>query len=77
MRGRLPMLKARDIIRILKKLEFFEVRQKGSHICFKHTDGRFTLVPCHGGEDIGKGLLRQILREIEITPKEFLKYLRI
>jgi hypothetical protein len=36
---------------------------------------RFTLVPSHGSEDIGRGLLRQILREIEITPEEFLKHL--
>lgn len=75
MKKRLPMLKARDVIKVLKKLGFFEIRQKGSHICFKHPDGRFTLVPRHGGEDIGKGLLRQILREIEVDPEKFLKYL--
>ncbi|MEK7480740.1 MAG: hypothetical protein AAB604_01395 [Patescibacteria group bacterium] len=33
------------------------------------------MVPRHGGEDIGRGLLRQILREAEITPKQFLEYL--
>jgi len=75
MKGHLPMLKVRDIIRALKKLGFYEVRQKGSHICFKHADGRFTLVPQHGSEDIGRGLLRQILREVELTPEEFLKCL--
>lgn len=48
MSPRFPMLKACDIVRILKRLGFFEVRQKGSHICFKHPDGRFTLVPRHG-----------------------------
>ena len=75
MNGRLPVLKARDLIRILKELGFKEVRQKGSHICFKHSDGRFTLVPYHGNEDISRGLLRQILREINISPDEFLKLL--
>jgi len=76
MKERLPTFKARDIIRVLKKLGFYEVRQKGAHLCFKHSNGRFTLVPIHGGEDINRGLLRQILREIEITPEEFLKYLK-
>jgi len=71
MNGRLPILKARDLIRILEKLGFYELRQKGAHICFKHPDGRFTLVPKHSGEDIGRGLLRQILREINISPEEF------
>lgn len=75
MSKRLPTLKARDVIRVLRKLGFYEVRQKGSHVCFKHPDGRFTLVPRHSGEDIGRGLLRQILREINISPEEFSKLL--
>jgi len=75
MAQRLPIFKARDVVRILKRLGFFEVRQKGAHICFKHPDGRFTLVPRHDGEDIGRGLLRQILREINISPEKFSKLL--
>ena len=75
MSRRLPILKARNIIRALKKLGFFEVRQRGEHICFKHPDGRFTLVPYHSSEDISRGLLRQILREINISPDELLKLL--
>jgi len=75
MSRRLPILKARNIIRALKKLGFFEVRQRGAHICFKHPDGRFTLVPYHSSEDISRGLLRQILREINISPDELLKLL--
>lgn len=69
------MLKARDIMRVLRLLEFKEIRQSGSHVFFQHADGRSTLVPRHGGEDIGRGLLRQILREMEITPEQFSEYL--
>lgn len=75
MSGRLPTLRARDVIRVLKKLGFYELRQKGAHICFKHPDGRFTLVPRHDSENIGRGLLRQILREINISPEDFSKLL--
>lgn len=71
----MPMLKARDIMRVLRLLNFQTIRQSGSHIFFQHDDGRTTLVPKHGGEDIGRGLLRQILREIEITPEKFSEYL--
>ncbi len=53
MSQRSPTLKAREVARVLKKFGFYEVRQKGSHVCFKHPDGRFTLLPKHGGEDIG------------------------
>ena len=69
------MLKARDIIRVLRILGFSPIRQVGSHIMFQHRDSRFTLIPRHGGEDIGRGLLRQILREAEIAPEQFLEYL--
>ena len=72
---RLPILKAREVMRVLHFMGFQDVRQTGSHIFFQHPDGRTTLVPRHDREDIGKGLLRQILREIEITPEEFSKYL--
>jgi predicted RNA binding protein YcfA (HicA-like mRNA interferase family) len=60
---------------VVQKLPTFEARQKGAHICFKHLDGRFTLVSYHSNEDIGRGLLRQILREINISPEDFLKLL--
>ena len=69
------MLKARDVMRILHIFGFENIRQTGSHAFFQHSDGRTTLVPRHGGEDIGRGLLRQILREAEITPEEFLEHL--
>ena len=75
MSQRVATLKAKDVISVLKKMGFYEVRQKGSHLCLQHSDGRFTLVPCHSGEDIGRGLLRQILREINVSPAEFSKFL--
>lgn len=69
------MLKARDLMRVLRLLGFEKVRQSGSHIFFEHADSRTTLIPKHGGEDIGRGLLRQVLREIEMAPDEFSQYL--
>ena len=75
MTRRLPILKAKDLIRVLNKFEFKEMRQRGSHLFFQHSDGRTTIVPIHSGEDIGRGLLRQILREIDVSPDEFLDLL--
>ena len=72
---RLPTLKSREVARVLRKSGFRAVRQKGSHMFFKHPDGRFTLVPAHGSADIDRGLLRQILKEVGISPIEFKKLL--
>ena len=54
-------------------LGFIPIRQKGSHLFFQHPDGRTTVVPRHGGEDMGRGILRHILREIDVSPDEFEK----
>ena len=75
MAERLPVLKAKDLARVLRALGFSSIRQNGAHEFFWHSDGRTTIVPRHAGEDIGRGLLRQILREIELTPQQFAEYL--
>ena len=71
---KLPILSAKEIIKILEKIGFQELRQKGSHRYFKHPDGRTTVVPVHPGRDVGRGLLRRIIKEIEISREEFMKY---
>lgn len=73
---KLPMLKARKIIRILKKMGFFEFHRVGSHAQFKHPDGRRTTIPIHPGKDIPRGTLRAILRDIDITPDNLIKALK-
>jgi len=72
---KLPVLTAEQLIKILKKMGFEEIRQRGSHKYFRHTDGRATVVPMHPGREIGRGLLRRILNEIEVDRKDFLKQL--
>ena len=57
--------------KILRYLGFSFVRQKGSHAYFKHPDGRATVVPIHKGEDLGRGLIRAILRDVDLSPEEF------
>lgn len=76
--SRLPQLKARDVIRVLKALGFEFVRQRGSHAFYQNPNtSRTTLVPIHGGEDIDRGLLRAILREIDVSPDDFEKALKL
>jgi predicted RNA binding protein YcfA (HicA-like mRNA interferase family) len=66
----LPIIKSAELVAILKKNEFKIVRQKGSHMRMKHEDGRVTSVPVHSGQDIGRGLLRKILRDTELNPED-------
>ncbi|MFW6256392.1 MAG: type II toxin-antitoxin system HicA family toxin [Candidatus Sumerlaeota bacterium] len=43
--GNIPVLKPAEIVSVLRKFGFVEIRQKGSHKQFKHSDGRITTVP--------------------------------
>lgn len=72
--GGLPVLKSQEVVSILLKLDFKEVRQKGSHKQFRHSDGRITTVPFHKGRDIAPALLRKIIADIGMKTEEFLKY---
>ena len=72
--GKLPVLKPREVCAILHALGFALVRQRGSHMQYRHDDGRATTVPNHGGKDISPILLRQIARDIGMTAEDFLSH---
>lgn len=69
--SRLPIVKFKIMEKLLLKLGFEPVRQKGSHVFYRHLDGRTTTVPNHPGSDIARPLIREILREIELSPEDF------
>lgn len=72
----LPIVKPRELIRALERMGFRLLRKSpGSHWQFEHPDGRKTTVPVHKGRDIGPGLLRKILRDVEIDAEELRKWL--
>jgi len=71
--GKIPVLKPREVVRILERMGFIEVRQRGSHKQFGHTDGRFTTVPMHQGRDISPFILRKIADDIKAPVEELLK----
>jgi predicted RNA binding protein YcfA (HicA-like mRNA interferase family) len=73
--GALPMLTARQVLRALEQAGFQVQRQTGSHARLKHADGRVVTVPVHAGQDVGRGLLRKILRDADLTPAELLTLL--
>jgi predicted RNA binding protein YcfA (HicA-like mRNA interferase family) len=61
--------------RLLFRLGFEKVRQKGSHAFYRHPDGRTTTLPHHKGRLLARPLVREILREIEITVQDYARYL--
>jgi predicted RNA binding protein YcfA (HicA-like mRNA interferase family) len=67
---RLPRIKGKELIRALERAGFLIDRTHGSHRFLKHPDGRATAVPVHSRETLGPGLLRAILRDVEISAEQ-------
>jgi predicted RNA binding protein YcfA (HicA-like mRNA interferase family) len=67
MSPRLPALTGREVLAILHRHGFVSVRQSGSHVVLRHADGRRTTVPVHGARTLGRGLLRQIMRDSDLV----------
>ena len=77
MSERLPSLKAKDLTRFLQREGFVLVHQKGSHATYKHpTTQRRVTIPIHAGKDLKRGLLYGILKDLNLTPEDFLKKLK-
>lgn len=68
---KLPIVSGNEIIKALEKIGFQVVRQKGSHVRMKHEDNRIVTIPVHSNKSVGKGLLRKILRDTELTIEQF------
>lgn len=75
MSRKLPAVTAKQIIRVLEKKGFVLVRQSGSHAIFRHPNGKRTTVPVHSSKDLGKGLLKQIMKDAEITEEELREWI--
>jgi predicted RNA binding protein YcfA (HicA-like mRNA interferase family) len=72
----LPTISFTQLISSVEKLGFEKVRQRGSHIRYRHPDGRLTTIPDHGHQDVPKGLLFKIIRnDLKMALDDFFKHL--
>ena len=75
--AKLPRLTGIEVAKVVVKLGFIFDHQTGSHMVYKHPDGRKTTIPHHSGEEIGPGLLTKIIKfDLKITRDAFLKLIR-
>jgi len=72
---RLPIVDSKTMEKVLLRLGFKLLRRRGSHAFYRHSDGRTTTVPHHSGRDLARPLIREIMREIELTPEQFVEAL--
>ena len=71
--SKLPIISARELLKILHKMGYGVDHQTGSHIILRNKDypHRRITVPNH--KEIARGTLRSIIKQSGLTLEEFLK----
>lgn len=73
---KLPVVKPKQLIRVLEKKDCIFKRQTGSHRIFYYSRmQRIIVVPIHS-KNIKKGLLRSIIKELDMSIKDFVEFLK-
>jgi predicted RNA binding protein YcfA (HicA-like mRNA interferase family) len=71
---RLPVVSGAQLVRVLEKLGWDVVRQRGSHVRLKHPDrSTFLVVPLH--KELKRGTLGGILRDAALDRGELRRLL--
>ena len=72
--ARLPVLSGDEFVRAVAKIGFALDHTEGSHMILLGRAGRRLSVPRH--KELGRGLLRALMRDAGLTREEFLDLLR-
>jgi predicted RNA binding protein YcfA (HicA-like mRNA interferase family) len=65
----LPRISGDEAIKIFKKLGFYQVRQKGSHVVMRRDD-KGCVIPRH--KELALGTLRSAIKQADISVDEFI-----
>ena len=68
--SKLKVITSSQMCSLLESENFANIRQRGSHRFFKHSDGRTTVVPMHAS-NLDRTLIRKILKDIDMTIDEY------
>lgn len=71
--AKLPRLSGREAAKCFERLGYEIIRQRGSHMRLRHPTDKHRkplTIPDH--KELGKGLLRKLLRDAQISVEDFL-----
>ena len=74
---KIPTIKAKQMITVATRIGFIHEHTSGSHHIFRRpSDRKHLSIPVHSGHDLGRGLTRSLIKDMDITPDEFIKHLK-
>lgn len=71
---RLPVISGDDFVKTVRKIGYVWDHTEGSHMILLHRSGRRLSVPRH--KELGRGLLRSLIRDAGLSREEFTRLLR-
>ena len=75
--SKLPILRARDLIKVANKQDFRYEHTQGSHFIFRRpSDGKVISIPVHKGHTLGRGITRALIKQMGLTDDECLTLLK-
>ncbi|WGV26562.1 type II toxin-antitoxin system HicA family toxin [Halotia branconii] len=72
--SKLPIISGQECIKTLKNGNFYVLRQRGSHIILRR-DEPFAEVVVPNHQELDKGTLRAIIRQVGLSVDEFIELL--
>ncbi len=72
--SKLPSISGKECVKALEKIGFYQKRRESSHIIMRRDDP-FSQVVVPDHDQIAKGTLRAIIRDIDSTVEEFIALL--
>lgn len=72
--ARLPVISGDDFVQAIARIGFSVDRMEGSHMILIGPTGQLLSVPRH--RELGRGLLRALIRDAGLTREAFLELLR-
>ncbi|MCD6488522.1 MAG: type II toxin-antitoxin system HicA family toxin [Desulfurococcales archaeon] len=73
---RITLIDPYKLIKLLGKLGFRPIRQRGSHVILVNKQGARIIVPVHPGKKIKPGLIRVITTKTGLTREKYFKLLK-
>jgi predicted RNA binding protein YcfA (HicA-like mRNA interferase family) len=76
MSPQIPIITAREVIKVARKIGFQFDRQSGSHSIYIHPEKKLRIViPIHKGKDIKPKTLKGIINDMGISIDDFKRFL--
>lgn len=72
---KIPIIKAKDFFKYIKKFNCTEISIRGSHHKIRNNaNGKISVIAIHSNEDLHPAMFQAILKQLDINIEEFIDF---